>query len=144
MTTVWGPGRFGASWQRVCGVRTDSFGGSILLMLMLYLVALTSSLYIGGAWQCVTLMVLGFCHNDPNGAEKWMVRNCINACGYIFLYFWSNGNRLRLIQRYDILLPMIAVNTTRSKKEHDQRRRTWDRAFTSKDLAPLLPRISDL
>lgn len=31
---------------------------------------------------------------------------------------------------YDILLPLIALNTTRSKKEHDQRRRTWDRAFT--------------
>ena len=37
---------------------------------------------------------------------------------------------------YDILLPLIALNTTRSKKEHDQRRRTWDRAFTLKGSAP--------
>ena len=37
---------------------------------------------------------------------------------------------------YDILLPMIALNTTRSKKERDQRRRIWDRAFTLKGLAP--------
>ncbi|KAL9133026.1 MAG: hypothetical protein Q9175_005796 [Cornicularia normoerica] len=35
---------------------------------------------------------------------------------------------------YDILLPLIALNTTRSKKEHDQRRRTWDHAFTVKAL----------
>ena len=36
---------------------------------------------------------------------------------------------------YDILLPLIALNTSRSKKEHDQRRRTWDHAFTLKGLA---------
>jgi len=35
---------------------------------------------------------------------------------------------------YDILLPLIALNTTRSKRDHDQRRRTWDRAFTLKGL----------
>lgn len=33
---------------------------------------------------------------------------------------------------YDILLPLIALNTTRSKKEHDQRRWTWDHAFTER------------
>ena len=37
---------------------------------------------------------------------------------------------------YDILLPLIALNTTRSKKEHDIRRRTWDHAFTLKGLLP--------
>jgi hypothetical protein len=44
---------------------------------------------------------------------------------------------------YDILLPLIALNTTRSKKEHDQRRRTWDRAFTLKGLAPHSQSYSD-
>ena len=49
---------------------------------------------------------------------KWAVDGPINRCNKAV---W-----------YDILLPLIALNTTRSKKEHDQRRRTWDRAFTVK------------
>lgn len=44
---------------------------------------------------------------------------------------------------YDILLPLIALNTTRSKKEHDQRRRTWDHAFTVKGSAPSPEKQSD-
>lgn len=36
---------------------------------------------------------------------------------------------------YDFLLPEIAVNTTRNIKEHDARRRVWDRGFTNKALA---------
>ncbi|KAI1377899.1 cytochrome P450 [Hypoxylon crocopeplum] len=36
---------------------------------------------------------------------------------------------------YDFLLPEIALNTTRSIKEHDTRRRIWDRGFSTKALA---------
>ncbi|KAK6957361.1 hypothetical protein Daesc_000145 [Daldinia eschscholtzii] len=36
---------------------------------------------------------------------------------------------------YDFLLPELAVNTTRDIKEHDARRRVWDRGFTNKALA---------
>ena len=32
---------------------------------------------------------------------------------------------------YDILLPLLAVNTTRSKMDHDRRRRIWNHAFTT-------------
>ncbi|KAI1076811.1 cytochrome P450 [Whalleya microplaca] len=35
---------------------------------------------------------------------------------------------------YDFLLPEIAVNTTRSIKDHDARRRIWDRGFSKKAL----------
>ncbi|KAL9122404.1 MAG: hypothetical protein Q9187_001041 [Circinaria calcarea] len=42
---------------------------------------------------------------------------------------------------YDILLPLIALNTTRDKKEHDHRRRIWDRAFTVKALEGYEKRI---
>lgn len=35
---------------------------------------------------------------------------------------------------YDFLLPEIALNTTRSKKEHDVRRRIWDKGFSTKAL----------
>lgn len=33
---------------------------------------------------------------------------------------------------YDILLPLVALNTNRSIREHDKRRRVWDRAVTVK------------
>ncbi|CAI6337129.1 unnamed protein product [Periconia digitata] len=35
---------------------------------------------------------------------------------------------------YDILLPELAINTTRDKVEHDHRRKIWNTAFTSSDL----------
>lgn len=35
---------------------------------------------------------------------------------------------------YDFLLPEVAVNTTRDKEKHDQRRRIWDRGFTTKGV----------
>ncbi|KAI0014481.1 cytochrome P450 [Xylariaceae sp. FL0662B] len=36
---------------------------------------------------------------------------------------------------YDFLLPEIALNTTRSVRDHDTRRRIWDQGFTTKALA---------
>ena len=33
---------------------------------------------------------------------------------------------------YDILLPLVALNTNRSKIEHDYRRRAWDAALALK------------
>lgn len=36
---------------------------------------------------------------------------------------------------YDSLLPEIALNTTRSKKDYDSRRRIWDNGFSTKALA---------
>ncbi|KAI0206838.1 cytochrome P450 [Astrocystis sublimbata] len=35
---------------------------------------------------------------------------------------------------YDFLLPEIALNTTRNTKDHDARRRIWDRGFSKKAL----------
>ena len=44
---------------------------------------------------------------------------------------------------YDYLLPAIALNTTRSKSEHDARRRVWDRGFTTKALAVYDKRVKE-
>lgn len=45
------------------------------------------------------------------------------------------GNSCSKAVWYDLLLPELAVNTTRSKPEHDKRRRIWDHGFTTKALA---------
>ncbi|KAI0109866.1 cytochrome P450 [Daldinia grandis] len=44
---------------------------------------------------------------------------------------------------YDFLLPEIAVNTTRNIKEHDTRRRVWDRGFSNKALAIYEERVME-
>ena len=54
------------------------------LMLALYLLALLFSLALGGVWQCLALMLLGYWYNDLKGADNSCItRNFINACGYI-------------------------------------------------------------
>ncbi|KAI1412243.1 cytochrome P450 [Hypoxylon sp. FL1857] len=45
------------------------------------------------------------------------------------------GNECTKAVWYDFLLPEIALNTTRSIKEHNSRRRLWDRSFSTKALA---------
>ncbi|EPE24311.1 hypothetical protein GLAREA_08162 [Glarea lozoyensis ATCC 20868] len=53
------------------------------LMLALYLLAFLSSLALGGVWQCIGLMALGYWYNDLHGGDRLYIRNFINACGYI-------------------------------------------------------------
>ena len=45
------------------------------------------------------------------------------------------GNDCSKAVWYDFLLPEVALNTTRSKRDHDVRRRIWDHGFSSKALA---------
>lgn len=53
-------------------------------MLVFYLIAFLSSLCLGGIWQCITLIGLGYWYNDLRGADSSCItRNFINACGYI-------------------------------------------------------------
>jgi 4-hydroxybenzoate polyprenyltransferase len=53
------------------------------LMLFLYPLALVTSLQIGGLWQCLSLMALGFWYNDLRGGDRsCVIRNLINACGF--------------------------------------------------------------
>lgn len=42
---------------------------------------------------------------------------------------------------YDILLPLYALNTIRSKQQHDQRRRAWEQAISFKTMAGYEKRI---
>ena len=44
------------------------------------------------------------------------------------------GNSCTKAVWYDLLLPEITINTTRSKSDHDKRRRIWDHAFSTKAL----------
>lgn len=44
---------------------------------------------------------------------------------------------------YDFLLPEIALNTTRSKKDHDIRRRIWDRGFSTRALIIYEARVTE-
>ncbi|KAF2649441.1 putative benzoate 4-monooxygenase cytochrome P450 [Lophiostoma macrostomum CBS 122681] len=60
---------------------------------------------------------------------KWAVDGPLNKCTKAV---W-----------YDILLPLTALNTNRSKAEHDQRRRVWDQAITVKKLVEYECRIRD-
>ncbi|KAI0543533.1 cytochrome P450 [Xylaria curta] len=51
------------------------------------------------------------------------------------------GNACQKAVWYDFLLPEVAVNTTRSKKCHDIRRRIWDQGFDAKALSAYEHRI---
>lgn len=44
---------------------------------------------------------------------------------------------------YDFLLPKLALNTTRSKNDHDARRRVWDHGFSTKALITYEQRITE-
>ncbi len=44
---------------------------------------------------------------------------------------------------YDLLLPEIALNTTRSKPDHDKRRRIWNHGFSAKALAMYEDRVTE-
>jgi tryprostatin B 6-hydroxylase len=52
------------------------------------------------------------------------------------------GNHCTKAVWYDFLLPEVAVNTTRDKPLHDQRRRIWDSGFNSKALVQYQQRIA--
>ncbi|TGJ87545.1 hypothetical protein E0Z10_g1202 [Xylaria hypoxylon] len=51
------------------------------------------------------------------------------------------GNTCEKAVWYDFLLPEVAVNTTRSKKHHDIRRRIWDKGFSAKALSAYERRV---
>jgi len=42
----------------------------------------------------------------------------------------GKGNDCSKTPWYDLILPQIALNTTRDRLQHDQRRRIWDHAFS--------------
>ncbi|KAI2628998.1 UbiA prenyltransferase family-domain-containing protein [Xylaria nigripes] len=52
-------------------------------MFCIYVTALFSSLRIGGAKQCLTMMFLGFIYNELRLADRgWFSRNAVNALGF--------------------------------------------------------------
>lgn len=53
------------------------------------------------------------------------------------------GNECTKPVWYDYLLPEIAINTTRSKKDHDARRRIWDQGFSTQALKAYEARVAE-
>ena len=53
------------------------------LMSLLYLLAVISSMRIGGLRQCMSMMILGYWYNDHGGAANCVTRNLINALGFV-------------------------------------------------------------
>ena len=57
---------------------------AVRLMFGFYILAILSSLALGGIVQCLALVVLGFWYNDLKGADcSCVIRNLINGCGYM-------------------------------------------------------------
>ena len=57
---------------------------ALVLVLVLYPIAIFSSLKLGGLGQCLALIVLAYWYNNLGGADRnFFVKNFINACGYI-------------------------------------------------------------
>lgn len=61
----------------------------------------------------------------------------------VFQVMDGPGNACTKAVWYDFLLPEVAVNTTRDKLKHDQRRRIWDQGFSTKALLQYHTRIAD-
>lgn len=53
------------------------------------------------------------------------------------------GNRCTKAVWYDFLLPEIALNTTRSKRDHDARRRIWDLGFSAQAMKVYEARVAE-
>lgn len=64
--------------------RRLSFSQATFLMLLCYCLAFLSSLILGGKYQCIALIGLGYWYNELRGADSsWVIRNLINGFGYI-------------------------------------------------------------
>lgn len=100
-----------------------------LMMLAFYLIAVLSSLYLGGIWQCITLLGLGYWYNDLKGADSSCItRNFINACGYICftsgsleaasdcsVAFWKP-----VAYQWLFIIGLVVLTTIQSQDMHDQ------------------------
>lgn len=55
-----------------------------LAMIVLYLIAVITSVVMSNLMPCITLIFLGWCYNELGGANKsFVMRNFFNAAGYI-------------------------------------------------------------
>lgn len=53
-------------------------------MIVLYAVAILTSVYLGGLTQCMILILLGWIYNELGGSdENFVIRNMINAAGFV-------------------------------------------------------------
>lgn len=70
-------------WRPIASKRM-TIGQATRLMLVTYPAALLFSIYLGaGTLQCLALMVMGYWYNDLAGAEGNIIRNLLNAWGFV-------------------------------------------------------------
>lgn len=81
-------------------------------------------------------VILPFSSNPPNRVKVLIRSKGPNEISIfhpdVFAATDGPGNTCSKAVWYDFLLPEVAVNTTRDKAAHDQRRRIWDHGFTKK------------
>lgn len=98
-------------------------------MLVLYLLAILVSIYLGGTYQCILLIGLGCWYNDLKGADSsCLTRNFINGCGYTCF----TSGALEVISRHSVvllkpiahhwlsILGTVVLTTIHTQDMHDQ------------------------
>lgn len=98
-------------------------------MLAMYVMAVLSSLLVGGFWQCIGLVGLGYWYNDLRGADSnFFIRNFINGCGYICfisgaLHVGSDRHITFLrpdAYRWLLIIGLVILTTVQAQDMHDQ------------------------
>lgn len=75
--------RINKPWRPIPSQRISAVAAT-QLMYRFYSIGLISSLYLGGAHQSISLLLLGYWYNCRGGADSsCLVRNLLNAAGYI-------------------------------------------------------------
>ena len=98
------------------------------LMFVLYPIACLTSAYIGGIWQCLALIALGYWYNNRNGADaNFITRNFINACGFVCYTSGalevSIGQRLPLelsLMQWFSIVGLVVFTTVQTQDMFDQ------------------------
>ena len=99
------------------------------LMLVLYSIAITASVFLGNLSQCIVLICFGYIYNDLGYSDvSWLIRNLINACG--FTCFSSGamqvavggyGTALQLLGWWFLVIGCIIFSTVQIQDMYDQR-----------------------
>lgn len=102
------------------------------LMHGLYVLALLSTFRLGGSFQCLALMFFGWWYNSAGGSDNLLVRNFINACGFVCFASGamevSLGQALQVHWRLMTWLAIIAAIVFTSVQSQDMYDQEGDKA----------------
>ena len=96
------------------------------LMFVLYGSAIAFSIHHGGLKQCISLIVLGYLYNHCGGSERPVVRNLINACG--FMCYGSAATEIALgvsvlqttMAYWFLIIGAVVFSTVQTQDMYDQ------------------------